>query len=59
MTANNPSKQSPQCHRCGSFMVFLAVQIVDHMPVDVFRCPSCDTMEAKQLDEAPGLSRTG
>jgi hypothetical protein len=38
-------------------MRFVAVQVVNDMPVDVFRCPSCDAMEAKRVDEVPGLTR--
>jgi len=59
MTIQQSSKQSPKCHRCGSFMVFVAMQIVDQRPVDVFSCPRCDTLEAKKADEAAQLSKTG
>lgn len=52
MTAQNTSKNAPECHRCGSAMVFVSAQIAASKPVNIFLCSNCVVLEVRGEAEA-------
>lgn len=57
MDARNPASHVPACHRCQRPMVFCSQETVDGKRMTVFRCESCDTLEAFE-DHAPDHAAT-
>jgi len=41
----------PECSKCGKPMPWVAVELVDKKPINVFHCDSCDKFAA--LAETP------
>jgi hypothetical protein len=46
MNIPKPFIQTPLCHRCKRPMVFYAQEIVGSAVINIFRCETCDTLEA-------------